>query len=82
MPKIPETKPAYAQIDYPSPPITIDHNTNNSFFSHILTHDTLTKTIDSVVNIVNKETLKAIVNSTLTKMIQSKVFKNTILSTI
>ena len=80
--EIPKTEPAYAQIDYPSPPVTTHHSTNNSSFNPILTHDTLTKIIDSVVNIVKKEPLKVIVNSTLTEMIQSEVFRNIILSII
>ena len=82
MPEIPKTEPSYAQIDYPSPPITIGHNTNNSSFNHILTHDTLTKIINSVVNTVKKKPLQKIVNSTLTDMVQSEVFRNTILSKI
>ena len=73
---------AYTSVDDPSPSLNADLNINNTFsFNPILNHDTLVKIIDSVVNIVKDQPLKTIVNSTLTEMVQSEIFKNNIFST-
>ena len=67
-PKISEQ--AYTSIDEPSTSLNATNRTTDNTPIHpILTHDTLVKIIDSIVNIVKEEPLKTIVNSTLTKMI-------------
>ena len=75
IPEIPEQ--AYTSIDEPSTSLNAANNTNDNTSIHpILTHDALVKVIESVVNIVKDQPLKAIVNSTLTEMVQTEVFKN------
>ena len=69
----------YISIDEPSTSLNIANNINDNTSIHpILTHDTLVKIIDSVVNIVKDQPLKKIVNSTLIEMVQSDIIKNNI----
>ena len=79
IPEIPEK--AYTSIDEPITSLNAANITNdNTSIQPILTHDTLVKIIDSVVNIVKDQPLKIIINSTLTEMVQTEVFKDNVLS--
>ena len=73
----------YTLVDEPSTSFhATNKTTDNTPTFPILSHDTLTKIIDSVVSIVKEEPLKKIISITLTEVIQSEVFKDTLLTAI
>ena len=60
----------------------IHNSTDNTPTIPILSHDTLAEIVNSVISIVKKELLKKIINTTLTEVIKSEVFIDTLLTAI
>ena len=78
-----EENPSEEEHTLTDEPSTSFHTTNKMTEGiPTLSHDTLTTIIELVVKIVKEEPLKEIINTTLTEVLQSEIFRDTLITTI